>query len=120
MGHLRHMKEEYRALVRRLEAGQVALPEPKDPHAWKGWRDILEILYTPEEAELASKLPVVPTDLGDLATRLGVKAQDLKPRLDAMCDKGLVLDLAHPNSGRTTYLLSPPVVGFFEFSMMRA
>ena len=87
MGHLRYVKEEYRALTRRLEGGQVALPEPKDPRAWNGWRDILEILYTPEEAELASKLPVRPTELADLAARLGVKAEELKPRLDAMCDK---------------------------------
>ena len=119
MGHLRHVKEEYRALARRLEGGQVALPEPKDPRAWNGWRDILEILYTPEEAELASKLPVRPTELGDLAARLGVNAQELKPRLDAMCDKGVVLDIAHPATGRTLYVLSPPVVGFMEFSLMR-
>ena len=32
---------------------------------------------------------------------------------------GLVLDLIHPDTGRTKYLLSPPVVGFLEFSMMR-
>ncbi len=119
MGHLGHVKEEYRALVSRLEGGQVALPEPKDPRAWTGWRDILEILYTPEEAELASKLPVRPTALDDLAARLRVNAQELKARLDAMCDKGLVLDIAHPQTGRTLYVLSPPVVGFMEFSMMR-
>ena len=120
MGHLGHVKEEYRALVKRLEAGQVALPEPRDPRAWKGWREILEILFTPEEAELASKIPVAPTDLDHLAAHLGVGAEQLKPRLDAMCEKGVVLDLVNPGTGRTKYLLSPPVVGFFEFSMMRA
>ncbi|MBP1688075.1 MAG: 4Fe-4S ferredoxin [Deltaproteobacteria bacterium] len=119
MGHLSQVKTEYRALVRRLEGGQVALPEPRDPHAWQGWREILEIVYTPEEAALAAKLPVMPTDLGHLATRLGIAANELKPRLDAMCDKGLVLDLVHPDTGKTKYLLSPPVVGFIEFSMMR-
>jgi Pyruvate/2-oxoacid:ferredoxin oxidoreductase delta subunit len=120
MGHLAQVKEEYRALARRLEAGPVAMPEPKDPRAWQGWREILEILYTPEEAELASKIPVVPTDLDALAAHLGVGAAALKPRLDAMCDKGLVLDLVHPETGSAKYLLSPPVVGFFEFSLMRA
>jgi Pyruvate/2-oxoacid:ferredoxin oxidoreductase delta subunit len=120
MGHLGHVKEEYRALAKRLEAGPVALPEPTDPRAWKGWQEILEILYTPEDAALASKLPVIPTDLDALAAHLGVNAQVLKPRLDAMCDKGLVLDLVHPETGRAKYLLSPPVVGFFEFSLMRA
>lgn len=119
MGHLNHVKEEYRALVRRLEAGAVAMPEPKDPRAWKGWKEILEILYTTEDAELASRMPVVPTELHDLAAYLGSSAEMLKPRLDAMCDKGLVLDLVNPETGSAKYVLSPPVVGFFEFSLMR-
>ena len=29
MGHLGHLKQEYRALVRRLAAREVALPEPR-------------------------------------------------------------------------------------------
>jgi ferredoxin len=37
-----------------------------------------------------------------------------------MADKGLVMDLVHGRSGRTAWLLSPPVVGFFEYSLMRA
>ena len=36
-----------------------------------------------------------------------------------MADKGLVLDLPDPNGDDTLYMLAPPVVGFFEFSMMR-
>lgn len=120
MGHLGHLREEYQELVHRLESGQVAMPEPRDPRAWEGWREILEILYTPEEAELASKIPVRPTTLPGLCRRLGIAADELKPRLDAMADKGVVMDLVHPKTGETKYLLSPPVVGFFEYSMMRA
>lgn len=120
MGHLGHLREEYRALVSRMEASTVSMPEPRDPRAWAGWKDILEILYTPEEAELASKIPVQPTDLSRLVTHLGVRVEELKPRLDAMCDKGVLMDLVHPKTGATKYVLSPPVVGFFEFSMMRA
>lgn len=119
MGHLGHLKQEYRSLIKRLEKGQVALPEPRDPRAWHGWKEILEILYTPEEAELASRLPTRPTSLGQLARRLGMTAEELAPRLDAMCDRGLVMDLVNPRTGRARYFLSPPVVGFFEFSLMR-
>ena len=120
MGHLGHLKDEYRAFVRRLEATQMALPEPHDPHAWNGWKEILEILYTPEEADLASRMPVAPTGLDGIAHRLNLAPEALKPRLDALCDRGLVLDLVHPKTGDTKYVLAPPVVGFFEFSMMRA
>ena len=120
MGHLGHIKQEYRELVHRLDAGTAPFPEPSDAKAWQGWRDILEILFTPEEASLASKLPILPSSLERIAARSGIKPEVLKPRLDAMADKGLVMDLVSKRSGKTTYLLSPPVIGFFEFSMMRA
>jgi len=120
MGHLGRLKEEYRDLVKRLDRGTVALPEPADPLAWSGWKEILEILYTPEEAALAARMPLRPVSLPKLAARLGVAEAELEPRLDAMCEKGVVMDLVHPRTGRRSYLLSPPVVGFFEYSLMRA
>src|SRR5512138_111945 len=120
MGHLGRLKDEYRALIDRLEAGSVALPEPTDPRAWTGWREILEILYTPEEAALAARLPVKPTSLEKLSRRLGIPEPELAARLAPMCDRGVVMDIVNPRTKRTSYLLSPPVVGFFEYSMMRA
>jgi Pyruvate/2-oxoacid:ferredoxin oxidoreductase delta subunit len=120
MGHLHALPPEYRALAGRLNAAPMALPEPRDPRAWEGWREILEILYTPEEAALAARLPLKPTPLAQLATTLGVPAAELAPRLEAMCDKGIVMDLRHAQTGAVKYLLAPPLGGFFEFSMMRA
>jgi ferredoxin len=120
MGHLGRLKSEYRDLADRLQAGSVAYPEPDDPVAREGWQEVLEILYTPEEAALAARLPVRPMSLEKLSARVGIPAEALKPRLDAMADKGLVMDLVHARSGRTAWLLSPPVAGFFEYSLMRA
>jgi ferredoxin len=120
MGHLGRLKQEYRDLLGRLERGTMSLPEPEDERARRGLQEILEILYTPEEAALASRLPVRPTSLERLAARLGVAAEDLQARLEPMCDRGVVMDLVHPKSGKRTYMLSPPVVGFFEYSLMRA
>ena len=120
MGHLGRLKAEYRDLVQRLERGTIALPEPEDAVAREGWREILEILFTPEEAALAARLPVRPTALATVAERLGVPEEELARRLEPMFEKGLVLDLPNPRTGRTVVLLAPPVVGFFEYSMMRA
>ncbi|HZY04590.1 MAG TPA: 4Fe-4S dicluster domain-containing protein [Anaeromyxobacteraceae bacterium] len=120
MGHLGYLKQEYRALVRRLDANQVAYAEPEDPTAWQGWKEILEILYTPEEAALAARLPVRPSSLAQLESRLGIPSTELQTRLGLMCEKGVVMDLVHPRTGEVRYLLSPPIVGFIEFSMMRA
>ncbi|MBI4423267.1 MAG: 4Fe-4S dicluster domain-containing protein [Elusimicrobia bacterium] len=120
MGHLAALKEEYRRLVKRLGAGTVGLPEPEEESARRGWQEVLEILYTPADAALASRLPVLPAPLEAIARRVGLDAVELRGRLESMADKGLVLDLPDPKGGATLYLLAPPVVGFFEFSMMRA
>jgi Pyruvate/2-oxoacid:ferredoxin oxidoreductase delta subunit len=120
MGHLGRLKEEYRDLLARLERGTMALPEPDDEAARAGRQEILEILFTPEEAALASRLPVRPTSGARLAARLGVAEAELQARLEPMCDRGVVLDLVNPRTGKRTYMLSPPVVGFFEYSLMRA
>ena len=95
------------------------MPEPSDPRAREGWREILEILFTPDEAALASRLPVRPTPLGRLSALLGIDAAALRARLEPMCDKGLVVDVVDPRGGEPVYLLAPPVIGFFEFSLMR-
>ena len=93
--------------------------EPRDPAAKRAWREILEMLFSPDEAALAARLPVVPATLADLARRTGTGERELRARLEAMAGKGLVLDLHDARSGATTYMLAPPVVGFFELSMMR-
>jgi Pyruvate/2-oxoacid:ferredoxin oxidoreductase delta subunit len=76
-------------------------------------------MYEPEEAALAAKMPGRPARLETVAKRVGLEPDELQRRLEPMCDKGLVMDLVHPVTGVTRYMLAPPVIGFFEFSMMR-
>jgi ferredoxin len=120
MGHLGHLKTEYQALLHRLDAGVIGLPEATDEGAERGRRRILEILYSPEDAALAAKMPVRPASLEVVAERTGIDATELEPRLEALCERGIVMDLVHPKTGEIRYLLAPPVVGFFEYSFMRA
>ncbi len=120
MGHAAHLSHEHRLLSTRLQRGPAAMPEPADAAARAAWRDILEILFTPEEAELASRMPVVPTPLSALVARTGLNEAELTARLDAMAEKGVVMDMPGREDREPHYLLAPPVVGFFEFSMMRA
>jgi Pyruvate/2-oxoacid:ferredoxin oxidoreductase delta subunit len=118
MGHLHSVSDAYGDLAARLQRGPVALPEPHDSRRRAAWRDIIEILFSADDAALAARLPVVPAGLEALAARLSLEPEALRPKLEALADKGLVLDLVD-RGGRTTYMLAPPVVGFFEFSMMR-
>jgi ferredoxin len=79
----------------------------------------MEMLFTPDDAALAALMPVQPTAPERLCGRTGLDARTLRARLDAMADRGLVLDLRDGRTGAVTYMLAPPVIGFFEFSMMR-
>ncbi len=120
MGHLARLDPIYRRLIARLDEGPVRFPEPADPAAHQGWQDILEILFTPEDARVASQLPVRPASAEAIAERVGIPVAELRPRLDGMCDRSVVIDIIDPRDGRTRYALAPPVVGFIEFSLMRA
>jgi Pyruvate/2-oxoacid:ferredoxin oxidoreductase delta subunit len=120
MGHMTQLKQEYRQLMDRLDHHAVAMPRPEDERALRGWRELLEVMYTPKEAALASRMPMIPTPLGRLAKRYEMPEEELQRQLEPLCEKGLVMDLVSPKTGKRKYLLAPPVVGFFEFSMMRA
>lgn len=119
MGHLGSLKAEYQALVDRLDAGTVGIPEPEEESARVARKEILEILFTPEEAEIASRVPVMPARLEEIARRMRMPPDVLRPKLERMAERGLVLDLVHPDGAETRWVLAPPVVGFFEFSLMR-
>ena len=112
MGHLHHVKEEYLALRRHMDRSVCGLPEAP------GVYEVLKLLFTEEEARLAVRLPMVPVKLKAIAKGLGEDPDALKPKLDAMADKGLVFDYVRPDTGAVYYFLAPPVVGFFEMSMM--
>lgn len=120
MGHAVHLSHEHQLLSTRLQRGPAAMPEPADAAARAAWRDILEILFTPDEAALAARMPIAPTPLSVLAARTDMPEVELASRLDAMAEKGIVMDMPGREGREPHYLLAPPVVGFFEFSMMRA
>lgn len=119
MGHDAFAGPEHARLAARLANGPVAMVEPRDPAARRAWHDIMEILFTRDDAALAACLPTRPTTPEKLTARTGLDAETLRGRLDAMAQRGLVLDLVDRRTGEQTYMLAPPVVGFFEFSLMR-
>ena len=112
MGHLAGPDRLYARLQRRLDATITGAP------ASPAFTKILKLLYSPQEADLARRLPTRPTTLADLSRALSVPAGRLEERLDAMARRGLVLDLTR--EGERTYALPPVVIGFFEFTFMRA
>jgi len=113
MGHLGNIKELYRNLNTHMSHHQTSLPDTPAAH------QILKILFSPEDAELALKLPLKPIRLKKLARRLEQNPDKLQKQLDSMADKGLVFDIKRQDTGEFYYLLAPPIVGFIEMSFMR-
>jgi len=111
MAHLRKGQGVYGRLQKRLDRFPIGAPSA--PALF----EILKRLYTEEEAEVACRMPIRFTDIRGIAKRTGKRPEALLPLLDRMAEKGLVMDF--PHRGRTVYILSPTLLGFFEFAYMR-
>jgi len=112
MGHAFNAKEEvYRALAERLNKNPVGVPINE------GLMEILHRLYTESEALVGSKFPLLPMPFDKIAGLTGLAGQELQGILESMANKGLLLDLQRRDS--IYYMLSPMVVGFFEYTFMR-
>jgi ferredoxin len=101
----------YGRLRRKLDRHVVGMPD--SPLALA----ILRHLFGPDEAELASRLPLKFEPVHRLSRRLGIEERELDERLMRMAERALVFDIE--KKGTRHYMLAPTVVGLFEFSMMR-
>ncbi len=79
---------------------------------------ILKLLFSEREAGLVALLPIRPFTVEDAARRWQMPEAEARGVLDALADRAILLDTEH-RDGRRTYVLPPPMAGFFEFSMMR-
>lgn len=111
MGHHLNAKNSLVSLIDRLNKYPIGLVDSEK------LREILSLLFSEQEAYIASRFPLEETTLPELARRTKMPEEDLLPALDRMADKGLVMDL--PYGGTTYYLLLPGLIGFFEFTFMK-
>ncbi|MCP3955348.1 MAG: 4Fe-4S ferredoxin, partial [Desulfobacterales bacterium] len=80
-------------------------------------RQILALLFSEEEAFVASRFPLEESTLAELVRATGIEGEKLFLILETMADKGLVMDLEYNTT--TYYLLMPGLIGFFEFTFMK-
>ncbi len=111
MGHLLSSKSSLVPLIDRLNRYPIGLVDSEK------LRQILAILFTEQEAFIASKFPLEETTLDELSNLTSMEPSLLLSQLESMANKGLVMDM--PYSGTTYYLLMPGLIGFMEFTFMR-
>ena len=78
---------------------------------------ILEMLFSAREAELVALLPIRPFSVEQAARVWKMPADAARAVLDELASRAVLLDVEGDDG--TTYVLPPPMAGFFEFSMMR-
>lgn len=111
MGHIVNEAKEYRLLQQRLDRNLTGAPHSPV------FIEILKLVFTPDEAELARQIPLLPTTLDKLSVSTGIPLQTLREKTASMAERGLVLDFEH--KGKAHVVLAPVVIGFFEFIFMR-
>lgn len=110
--HLVNPDRRYDRLQERLDRNVTGAPDSP------AFRKALALLFSPEDAELASVVPTKPIRVEKLAARLGLETERLDERLADMARRGLVFDLE--KDGKRYVSLAPVVIGFFELTFMRA
>jgi ferredoxin len=110
MGHLT-AKDPFRRLGAKLDSLPMRAP-------WSdSLRAILTELYSADEAALVASMPWGFSTLPRLVHVTGLAEAELQRKLEALCSRGLVMDVMIGDEYR--YAPSPLVIGVFEFTMMR-
>ncbi len=102
----------YRELVERLNRFPQGAP-PSDL-----LYRILALLFTEREAGLVALLPVKPFTVETAARAWKTTPGEARKTLDALASRALLIDAVR-DGVETSWVLPPPMAGFFEFSMMR-
>ncbi len=90
---------------------------PQGAPSSPGLYEILALLFSPEEADLVSKLPIRVFTADKAARAWRMAPARARGILNRLCRKALLVDIEQ--NGQMTYCLPPPMAGFFEFSLMR-
>jgi len=107
------MKESsYRKLAEHLDQ----LPDGFDPSDTGAELRLLQRLFTPEEAEMATHLTLEREEARVIADKSGLPLAETEQRLNGMSKKGLIFS-TQPENGPTLYRAVPFVVGIYEFQV---
>lgn len=105
------LKSGYTELVDRLNRFPQGAPPSETLYK------ILGILFSEREAAIVAQLPIKPFTAEKASRILKMELAETRRVLDELASRAILVDTEH--DGEVTYVLPPPMAGFFEFSMMR-
>jgi ferredoxin len=105
------LKSGYSELIDRLNRFPQGAPPSETLYK------ILSLLFSEREAAVVASLPIKPFTAKQASRILKMDLTATRKLLDGLASRAILLDSDH--NGETSYILPPPMAGFFEFSMMR-
>jgi electron transport complex protein RnfB len=106
------MSDVYERLRERLDTFPQGFPKTESGVEM----EILQHLFTPNEAEIMLQLRPFPEKVADIAERTGKEQTELAKMLYGMSRKGLILRFKAPDN-EIYYFLIPWVIGIWEFQL---
>ncbi|MBN1313386.1 MAG: hypothetical protein JXB30_18410, partial [Anaerolineae bacterium] len=100
--------DSYKQLADRLNALPNGFPPTEDGIEL----ELLAYLFSPEEAECASRLRITPETPAQIAARTGGDARAMRSLFKSMAKRGLIR--VHKTEDGLGYALMPFIVGFYE------
>jgi len=104
-------KEAYKTLEERINRFPQGAPPSKTLYK------ILGLLFSEKEAALVAQLPIKPFTVKTASKVWKMEESAAHKILEELSSRAILLDIE--NEGTQTYVLPPPMAGFFEFSLMR-
>ena len=102
----------YESLRVAIQMRGGSMPAIKTPEFFA----LIDYLFSPEEAELAVILPIMPASADEIADKAGKDSGTVKLQLERMADKGLVYTFDRDNV--RYYSLLPLLPGVFEMQFL--
>ena len=101
----------YKDLIDRYNRFPQGAPEAESLY------EILRVMFTHEEASLVALLPIKPFGVKDAAKIWKKSEEEAFAILENLAEKALLLDMNDRQEQK--YVVPPPMIGFFEFALMR-
>lgn len=111
MAHLTRTKYIYKMLIKKVDSYPIGYPE--NDIAYR----LISMLYTPEEAEIVSRMPLKPTTLRRLSEIVAIGEEELREKLRIMAEKGIVIDMEQNH--KVYYMPMWSVPGFIEMTLAK-
>ncbi|MGM0488890.1 MAG: 4Fe-4S dicluster domain-containing protein [Planctomycetota bacterium] len=108
------MEDVYEKLATHLDSLPAGFPRTESGVEMR----VLRRLFTPEDAELAIRLTIIPEEARVIARRAGISVSEATERLDALDKKGLIMR-TQQNEEPPRYMALQYVLGFWEGQVNR-